>query len=464
MQNLLEDMKTLLSQDDRLVVEGQLLKNKVIELGLTMDADLIGLLLSHDGIRQHFFIEVNAVHVFDKIKFQQFVGNKEFLPDSYTAYKNKIGLTAESSYLTDSKEVVLTWPYKDCVLEGGQTEEDENRNEVFWNETLAPDQIDRLLAPKVLTKFKKHDKDGEHKITGISRDDNLIIRGNNLLVLHTLKSTYAEKVKLIYIDPPYNTGNDEFRYNDSFNHSTWLTFIKNRLEVAKSILSNEGAIFVSIDHNELPYIMALLDETFGKDNFQNLITVKRGSVTGHKTINLGVVNISEYIVVYTKIKKLWKPNRVFAERERNTRYNNFIKNRTLDVSKWTFCSLLDAFAENEGIPKGKLKKKLGEDFERKIFNFIVKNCDSVIQFAYPDEDKVSADTRRQIRNSKDNPNKIIHLRREYEPDIYLFNGQRILFYSDRLIEVEGKYVTGELLSDIWVDVLPNDLHNEGGSN
>jgi adenine-specific DNA-methyltransferase len=266
MQNLLQDLVTLLEQDDRLVIEGQLFKNKVIELSLALDSGLIRLLLSSDGIRRHFFQDVDGVLVFDKIKFQRFVSNKAFLPDSYTAFKNKIGLTTEGSYLTDSKEVVLAWPYKDCVLEGGQTTEDAKRNEVFWNETLAPDQIDRLLASKVLTNFKKYDKDGEHKVTSISRDDNLIIKGNNLLALHTLKQAYAGRVKLIYIDPPYNTGSDSFKYNDTFNHSTWLTFMRNRLEIAKQILCKDGLIFIQIDDSEAPYLKVLCDEVFGKDN------------------------------------------------------------------------------------------------------------------------------------------------------------------------------------------------------
>lgn len=195
-QNLVAELIDLLSSDDRLVSEGKLVKNKVIELALAIDSSLIRLLLSSEGIRRHFFQDVGGILVFDKIRFEQFVSNKAFLPDSYTAFKNKIGLTAEGSYLTDSKEVVLAWPYKDCVLEGGQTKEDAKRDEVFWNETLAPDQIDRLLAPKVLTNFKRYDKDGEHKITSINRDDNLIIKGNNLLALHTLKRTYAGQVKL----------------------------------------------------------------------------------------------------------------------------------------------------------------------------------------------------------------------------------------------------------------------------
>lgn len=264
MQNLLQDLMTLLESDNRLTAEGVLLKNKVIELALSVDSDLIRLLLSHDSVRSHFFSDVGNVLVFDKIKFQQFVSNKAFLPDSYTAFKNKVGLTANAHYLTDSKEVVLTWPYKDCVLEGGQTKEDTKRDEVFWNETLAPDQIDRLFAPKVLTKFKKFDKKGQSIPTNISANENLIIKGNNLLTLHTLKQAYARKVDVIYIDPPYNpdSKSNTFCYNNSFNRSSWLTFIKNRLDVAKFLLKQDGALIVAIDENEQAHLGVLLKEMF----------------------------------------------------------------------------------------------------------------------------------------------------------------------------------------------------------
>jgi adenine-specific DNA-methyltransferase len=214
MQNLLQDLIQLLEQDDRFVVEGKPLKNRIVESALALDPALIKLLLLKETVRNHFFVELEGVLIFDKIKFQQFVSNKQFLPDSYTAFKNKIGLTADGDYLTESKEVALVWPYKDCVLEGGQEREDAKRNEIFWNETLAADQIDRLLAPKVLTGFKRYTASGEQAVTQLSPDDNLIIKGNNLLALHTLAKIYAGKVKLIYIDPPYNTGNDSFGYND----------------------------------------------------------------------------------------------------------------------------------------------------------------------------------------------------------------------------------------------------------
>ena len=268
MQNLLEELKSTLEIDDRLVIDGKLNKNKIVEMALALDGELLALLLKNDTIKKHFFKEVSGTLIFDKIEFQRSVSNKQFLPDSYTAFKNKIGLTANGEYLTESKEVVLAWPYKDCVLEGGQTKEDQKRKEIFWNATLAPDEIDRLLDPKVLTNFKKYDKDGESIPDTINpKQDNFIFKGNNLLALHSLRRQFAGKVKLIYIDPPYNTGGDSFQYNDRFNHSAWLTFIQNRLLIAKDLLANNGSIWINIDDDESHYLKVMCDEVFGRHNF-----------------------------------------------------------------------------------------------------------------------------------------------------------------------------------------------------
>ena len=299
MQNLLDELKDLLQRDERLVVDGKLLKNKIIELGLQLDPSLIKILLTHPNIKKHFFQEVESVLVFDKIKFQKFVSNKAFLPDSYTSFKNKIGLTADEEYISESKEVVLAWPYKDCVLEGGQTKEDAKRSEVFWNETLAPDEIDRLLKPKVLSNFKRYTAKKAIEVVELSAKDNLIVKGNNLLSLHTLKKVYMGKIKLIYIDPPYNTGKDSFGYNDSFNHSAWLIFIKNRLQVAKELLKIDGVIFISIDINEVAYLKVLCDEIFGRDNFVGEIIWE--TATDNNATQISVEH--EYVICYAKSKE-----------------------------------------------------------------------------------------------------------------------------------------------------------------
>ncbi|MGD1464434.1 DNA methyltransferase [Vibrio harveyi] len=271
MLTILSALTNALQADDRLVIDGKLAKNKIVELALNLDPELLKLLLADEQLKKHFFKDIDGVLIFDKVAFQRFVNNKSFLPDSYTEFKNKIGLSDNSHYLAESNDIVLAWPYKDCVLEGGQTKEDQKRNEIFWNETLAPEQVDTLLAPKALANFKKFDSNGEHTDFELSQNDNLIIKGNNLLALHSLMSVYRGKVDLIYIDPPFNTEHDSFLYNDKFNRSTWLTFMKNRLEAAKELLSDSGTIYVHIDHNEGHYLKVMMDEIFGKGNFRNEI-------------------------------------------------------------------------------------------------------------------------------------------------------------------------------------------------
>ena len=271
--NLFTELETHLRMESAYCTEdGVLLKNAIIEAALALRPELISKLLANDELKRNFFVEVGGVWVFDKVKFQKFVMNKRFLPDSYTSFKNKVGLTNDDGdFLSESREVVLSWPYKDCVLEGGQTKEDAKRNEVFWNEILAPDEINRLTEPKVLTNFKRYDVDGEHEVDSISMDDNLIIKGNNLLALHSLKKKYAGKVKLIYIDPPYyftkHKESDSFNYNSNFRLSTWLTFMHNRLSVAKELLKNGGVILCHIKEDGVHWLKVLMEEIFKVENF-----------------------------------------------------------------------------------------------------------------------------------------------------------------------------------------------------
>lgn len=256
---------------------GELKKWVVLNKAQNFDEELIGLLLDNADLKEKFFVNVKGTLVFNQNLFVQFLEQKNYLNDSYTQYKNKVGLTIDGKYLKQRNEVALVWPFKDCILEGGQSREEDKREEIFFNEILAQDEITQLLEPKVLTNAKRIDKDGEKPLDVLNRDengtitDNLIIKGNNLLALHTLKEEFAGKVKLIYIDPPYNTEKDSFRYNDSFNHSTWLTFMKSRLEVAKDLLSIDGGIYVQADWNEIHYLKILMDDVFGRDNFRNEI-------------------------------------------------------------------------------------------------------------------------------------------------------------------------------------------------
>ena len=273
-------LESLLKQEPNFLSdEGELKKWVVIDKAQNFDAGLIEILLKDEQISELFFVAINDVLVFNQNLFVQFLEQKNYLNDSYTQYKNKVGLTIGGKYLKQRNEVALVWPFKDCILEGGQNREEQTREEIFFNEILAQDEITQLLEPKVLTNAKVFDKDGEHTFSKFTRDaelnkkrglpedtitDNLIIKGNNLLALHSLKKEFAGKVKLIYIDPPYNRGGvgDTFAYNNSFKHSSWLTFTKNRLEIAKRLLKTDGILIVAIDGAEQTYLGVMLDELF----------------------------------------------------------------------------------------------------------------------------------------------------------------------------------------------------------
>ena len=300
--NFYNEVLDVLKSDERFFSDdGQLLRNAVYEAAMQMDAKLIKALYANEETRKHFFTDVDGIAVFDKVGFGWVINNREFLPDSYTRYKNKIGLVNnKGEYISASNDVELVFPYKDCVLEGGQTKEDQKRSEIFYNETLAPDEVDRLLYPKVLTNAKRYTADGVTPTDSISNEDNLVIQGNNLLSLASLLGRYEGKIRLIYIDPPYNTSSDSFKYNDSFNHSSWLTFMKNRLELARRLLAEDGSIYIQLDYNEVHYCKVLMDEIFGSNCFQREIIWDTQVLSGYKTMVNNWVRGHDSILFYTK--------------------------------------------------------------------------------------------------------------------------------------------------------------------
>lgn len=317
MKNIFDTVADLLLTNDKYKAEdGKLLKAVVYSDVMAMNETLLTLLLSNKDVKETFFKDVQGTLVFDKQKFAWFMESKEFLPDSYTSYTNKIGLTHNGNFISQTNDVVLDFPYKDCVLEGGQDKDDQKRSEIFYNETIASDEISRMLAPKVFTNAKRYTAVGEKDLTGeldpdtiqvkeetgitFNDDDNLIIKGNNLIALASLLKRYEGKVKCIYIDPPYNTKNDSFNYNDSFNHSTWLTFMKNRLELARKLLREDGTIFVQCDDNEQAYLKVLMDSIFGRNNFQAEIVWVLEGASGYKSLVNNYVRGHESILFYSK--------------------------------------------------------------------------------------------------------------------------------------------------------------------
>ena len=304
-KNLDESLFTLLKTLPRFVDEsGELVKTAVVNSAWNSDPELIGLLLGDAGAREKFFDEIEGHRVFNLKVFVDYVADKNFLANSYTRFRNRIGLNINNKFLHERGEVSLVWPYKDCVLEGGQTCEEEKRKEIFFNETLAQDEIDRLFDPKALTNWKRYTEHGELDVEEFkwgkdgTLNENLIIKGNNLLALHTIKQQFRGKVKLIYIDPPYNTGTDSFGYNDSFSHSSWLTFMKNRLEAARGLLRNDGLIFIHIGDQEMHYLKLVADDIFGRNNF--VATAPRKTRSGKSDVPYKLSQDFDWMLIYTR--------------------------------------------------------------------------------------------------------------------------------------------------------------------
>jgi len=338
---LKQKIEKLLKTVPEFVTENNELKiNLIKEKADSCDITLIKLLLGNSETKKEFFTSVLDSFVFNSREFKDFLDFSS-LDNSYSKYLGKeIGLYVGDTALTDCGDVVLNFPYKDCVLEGGQRKEDgldtfykydekskdyveaqSKRNEIPYNEILARDEIDSLFSPKAFCNSKRYTQKGETVCTKLNRDaevnkkrglpedtitDNLIIKGNNLLALHSLYEEFAGKVKLIYIDPPYNTGSDSFAYNDSFNRSTWLTFMRNRLLIAKDLLSEDGAIYVQLDYHQVHYAKILMDEVFNEDNFQREIIWRIGWLSGYKTIDNNWIRNHDSILFYSKDYKQLK--------------------------------------------------------------------------------------------------------------------------------------------------------------
>ena len=324
---VIEHIRSILEKfDNKYMLNGRIKKSKVIEDLDRYDHDLMEALLSDKLIHDSYTEKLANVEVFKVNQFIEMLEFKKYWEDSYTKYSNKIGLTAGGKFIDESTDVVLDFSFKDTVLKAGMSKEDlknsDDADEPFLNEVIAKPEIDELFEPKVLVNARRYDNSnrGGYETSSISDDDNLIIKGNNLIALHSLKKRYAGKVKLIYLDPPYNTTKD-FDYNDKFTHATWLTFMKSRLEIAWDLLSEDGTIWISIDDNESHYLKVLADSVFGRENFLNEVIWQRAyaPVNLKKTFSRS----HDYIQVYAKNNSSNKElNRLPRSTEANSRYKN----------------------------------------------------------------------------------------------------------------------------------------------
>lgn len=468
-----ESLINVLKSNQRFcTLDHDVLKNNVIEASNSLDPELLELLLKDESLTKIFFQDVKGIKVFDKIRFQKFILNKQFLPDNYTMYKINVGLAiGDNQLLSESNEVVLDWPYKDCILEGGQTKEEAKRKEIFWNEILAPDEINRLTEAKALSNFKKYTKDGEEKVERISPKDSLFIKGNNLLTLYSLLDNYAHKVKLIYLDPPYyfnaNKKEDTFSYNSNFKLSTWCTFMKNRLEIARELLTEDGAIFVQISDDgeaELALILKSIFNTNGENNFINRIAVKTKSPSGFASVNPGVFESAEYILAFANHKSKWTFNNQYVESNYDDNYKYYITNKEEESSKWNIVNLNDYIAlQYKYTNKKSAIEKVGiHVFNSWVADFALNHKDSVFRLTAI-ADNAGAEVVEARNISKEKVDQIIEVNRENHYTVYVVNGQEIAFYNKKVRNIDGKEVPTMQLTNIWNDISYEGIAKEGNA-
>ncbi len=457
------------------------MKNSVMQAAYSNDSKLLKDLHDNEFLHSVFFTVISdGVEVFDSLKMNWILSNKSFLPDSYTRFSQKIGLSDEDDhFISSNSKVVLNFPYKDCVLEGGMTKAEAKRDEVFLNCTLSPLVIDTLLDPKVLVDVKRHSCDGIVSVNTFDEKDNLIVKGNNLLALSSLLKRYEGKIKCIYIDPPYYFCNDKpedtFGYNSNFKLSTWLVFMKNRLEIAKRLLSDDGAIFVQISDDGVGELHVLMKEIFNtptENNFINKITVKTKSPSGFASVNPGVFETAEYILAFAKNKKKWTYNRIYVESNYDSNYNMVVLNKYDSPENWIFSNINVEVAKEFGYTnktealKGLVKSGIDESYVKEIFDKAVENyakthAESVFRYAAI-PNKAGSEVVNAREQSKADRNKVFVVTRDNHYTVYVHNGNEIAFYSNKIKTIDGEKKPSMLLSNIWTDTPYEGISNEGG--
>ena len=432
-------------------------------------------LLSDPLIHQTYTKKLAGVEIFEVNQFIQMLEFKEYWEDSYTKYSNKIGLTAGGKFIDESEDVVLDFPFKDTVLKAGMSKEDldkgETADEPFLNEVIAKPEIDELLEPKVFVNAKRYDADGEHEVDSFTDSDNLIIKGNNLIALHSLKKRYAGKVKLIYLDPPYNTGSDSFEYNDHFNHASWLIFMKNRLEIMKQLLSqNDGIICVQCDDNEQAYLKVLMDELFGRESFMSTITVQMSQPTGFKMkhVDVRLPKLKEFILVY----KMNPNSHINIVKKQKSKWDSEYKNILLGISKEEMHFINEVRTNNNRNDEDidRVTSILKKATYTSLSEFFKKNdIENNLQFLYDNAWRIfqtvsmpSQNNKKIALESRDKLNQTLFPIITPQNEMYLIKGD----FDESVTKPRMKIIFANNylmvnVCDLWTDIKTTGLDNEG---
>lgn len=319
------------------------------------------------------------------------------------------------------------------------------------------------LEPRILIEDKSKSYHAAFRVNGTDAFDNRLIFGDNLLALKGLEQEFAGRIKCIYIDPPFNTGAAFEHYDDGVEHSTWLNLMHQRLEILYRLLSEDGVLWIHLDDNEAAYMKVVLDETFGRGKafYRNTITVKANSAFGFKHTSGSIFKSANQILVYAKSAQ-FDFNKVFIQRDYDTAYRFVLKDRRADWQRWEWESISDLVAQQQGFESARATKKaLGDDqFEQLVADFAIQNAERVFRTA-----SVTGGARQKrlatLEKSAKNRDQVFRHPND-DMDYYFIGGERVLFYDERLVELDGRRLPGETLTDIWTDISWEGIAREGG--
>ena len=347
----------------------------------------------------------------------------------------------------------LDWINKDSSLYYEIDEKEGRGVRPVW----VPKNDIRVAEPRILRFAKSY---------GDATSENMLIKGDNLLVLRSLVEMFKgrpgkEKGKCIYIDPPFNTGAAFEKYDDNLEHSEWLTMMRDRLFLLRKLLRKDGLVFVHLDTVEMAYAKILLDEIFGRINYCNTICLTTNDPSGFKATGGKIFSTANYLLVYAKEKSGNPLKKVFVQKAYDSSYSKVLIDKSLPYNKWKWTNIADVIAEDLGYENQRqAKQAIGDDFLKKIAQFAINNADRVFRTAAIGGGAAKKRTI-TIQKSKENRDKIFVHPNEDVEHFYILNGEQILFYDKRLIDIDGNLVPGEVITDVWTDISWTGIASEG---
>ena len=320
----------------------------------------------------------------------------------------------------------------------------------------------KVSEPRILKLVKEY---GD--VSGLKDPlDNALIRGDNLLALRTLVEMFKEreekdKVKLVYIDPPFNTGSAFEHYEDNLERSEWLTLMSDRIGLIRGILKEDGIIAIHLDQSEVAYCKILMDEIFGSQNYLNMITINATSPFGFKHTSSSVFSVANYVLLYAKDRNRMSIKKIFKKKHYDTMYEFYLLNPSKLYEEWKWDKVESVFIKKEGYAGVKEAiKELGQDeYNNRLTNFAIGDASRIFRIAAVSGGAL-AKRKDTIEKSKKTKDKVITHPND-DMDYYFLNGGRILFYDQRLVEIEGELVPGEVLTDVWTDISWMGIAKEG---